>query len=870
MARPLALKTLQQTPTDPSEAGPDNRLCQKCGLWGDTGGDASAEGETTAPGTQQISPAVAPSPPSSFIGRCLNKLATKLADEMDEVYAKPSIVFLGNFEEKDRNYLLAITRKMGVSDESIVFRSLTICPSEGPTPLQLRCCRAFLLGWLGCVRPSVLVACGDHGLAALTGNASMRVTHQFGREITIPEIPEQVAFATYHPEETRNWRKAMRSIQNNFQIVRDVKRTQEEVLKKPVSWKNFDDLNTAGACGFDSEFDDEKVWTVSLAVVEPDAYVVKDIEETTDLLIEDNTTVLTAHYAQVDLDTLVRLGCAAEDWLQGKRLYDTFVLCHIQNENLPLKYHYGIEDCLTRLYRAPNWKAETAVEDPAAPGTWGLERRKKRCGYDAWASLKIFESPEIQAVIRNAPFVVEWQHRMIPTYHRMKYAGVSIDQVVFDRLNAETSFIEKQYREKLEPVIRERYQWEGFHLSNNADIRTLLYEKMGMPKWKYSESGLPSVDADAMEDMVGEPMIPDLLHWRKAHKLVTTWYGKDAKANSTPLFQRISWGDSGIGYLPVNLGVGQTVTLRRQSNAPNMQNWAKETRPIVCSRWGNEGRLIWADYEKLEVYLLADEIHDNKLKSYFLEKGGYLGLAKSLMGIDITKESDNYRAVKATALGANYNMKAMTLATQLYYQAGVRYSDDFPAYKWNTDHYRQCKDLLERYHRMFPKIGEWQLRVKAELIKKQGVHNRLKQFRHLPCPNGEATPGFPRLLNQAINFKIQSVAGFVTGIAAVLIEESVVAQTNYMQYHKYLYHRHKALVKGSQNPWIKAPYLCNEVHDELMVDLPIENVAHMKEVMRERMTEGVKQVMRQGDPTFDAYLGVEIKSGRNWCVPDCS
>jgi len=328
MPRPAALKTLQQTPTSPIEAGPDNRLCQKCGLcnW-----------------------------PAPHPCKIHEELRFDSNDSFDF-----KILFLGNFTDKDRRYLLSITDKAGLRHDEILFRPLTICPSELPTPLQLRCCRAFLLGYLADIRPHVLVACGDTGLAALTGNASMRVTHQLGREITIPEIPEQIAFATYHPQDTRDWRKAMRSIQNNFQIVRDVRKTQEKVLKKPVETVTVG----LGVVGFDSEFDDDVVWTTARA--NTNSYVVADVEEEYEPLgqsiLPENTLV--AHYIQVDLDTLVRINAATEDWLQGKRIYDTFVLSHIQNENLPMQYHYGVEDCLTRFYRAPNWKAETAVLDP--------------------------------------------------------------------------------------------------------------------------------------------------------------------------------------------------------------------------------------------------------------------------------------------------------------------------------------------------------------------------------------------------------------------------------------------------------------------------------------------------------------------------
>ncbi len=822
MARPPALKILQSTPTDPSEAGPDNRLCQKCGLF-------PTEGLTLSQNTDDI-----------------------------------EIMFVGNTKEEDRVFLRKTCDKIGVT--RLVFRNYILCPVDGVMPVHLHCCRAFLLGEIATTKPRVVVALGDMGLAALRGNASSRVTHTLGREIFIPEIPEQVIFTTYHTEAIRDSTRESRALPKNFQIVRDIKKTQVDVVKKP---EMVDKVVTGSPSvfGFDTEFDEEGTYTLALA--DQTRMVVVDKEQEQNLSIIPDDATLAAHYIQVDLDQLVREQIPCEEWLQGKRIQDTFVLAHFQNENLPQQYHYGVEDVLTRLYRAPDWKKETEVLDPAKPLSWGIEKRVKRCGYDAWASYKIWEHPAVQKLLSESQFVMKCQHRMIPTYHRIKYTGVYVDKTVFDQMHDTTLLTETQYRKSLEPYIREEFAWPEFDLSNNGHIRTLLYGKMKMPLLKKSQSGLPSVDADALENMIAEPMIQDLLTWRKANKLMTTWYGKEAKSNSKPLYERVYWGEGDVGYLPVNLGVGATATGRRQSHAPNMQNWAKESRPIVCSRFGKEGRLIWSDYEKLEVYLLADEIKDEKLKQYFREKGGYLGLARDLMGTSVEKGDDNYRAVKAVALAANYNAKPMSIAGQLYYKANVRFSDDFPQLKWKSVHYYKSQELLETYFHMFPKIKQWFTTVEHELLANQGVRNRFGHFRHLPCPSGVNTPGYKHLLNQAINFKIQSVAGLVTGISAVLIEQALLKYTTitYTEYHHMLLMNYQQLIKGEPVIWKQIPYLCNEVHDELMVDAPQKDVPHVKQLVQHHMTKTVKTLLQTADPTFDAYLGVEQEVGQHWCQP---
>ncbi len=695
----------------------------------------------------------------------------------------------------------------------------------------------------------------------------MKVQPHLGREIEIEELPEQVAYATYHPSDIRNLSKPAVSIQRNKQIVLDVKKCLEETLEKPVEASM---VNHELVVGFDTEFMPETGEVITVSLSDCDTYSIDDKEDIDGGLRRVPTrmqmpAILAAHFAHVDIDSLCTLDSTTPAWLKGENLRCTFILAHMQNENLPQKYHYGVEDVLCRLYRAPNWKDETEVVNPADPTSWGLEKRKRRCGYDAWAALKIYQHPLIQQVVKDSPFVVHWQHRMMMTYHRMKYTGMIIDKRVFEEMRQEMVPQEEALRKSLEAEILDRYYIPEFQLSNNNALRELIYKHMKMPQIKKSQSGLWSVDADALEDMKSEPLIGKILEWRHMSKILTQWYGVNARPSSIPLQERVTWSGD-LGHIPVNLGVGQTATLRRQSNSPNVQNWTKKVRKAVTSRFGKEGRLIWSDYEKLEVFLLADEIKCEKLKDYFMNKGGYLGIGSQLMGMNITKESDHYRATKATVLAANYYAKPMTIANQLFYKAGVRYSQDFAEVKWKSEHYRKSKQLLERYYMMFPKIPAWFEEVRRELLKNQGVTNRFGHIRHLPCPNGDNTPGFNRLLTQAINFKIQSVAGLVTGIAAVAIEDYIVDK--YLNDEWQTYHKHLMDVYYAKDisQYKKVPYLYNEVHDELDIDCPLEYIDEMKQSIEILMTSYVKKVLQQQDSTFDAHLAVEMSVGEHWYV----
>ena len=841
MPRPIKLSVLQSTPTWALEAGPDNRLCIKCGLWNDQSKAAIAQLVEQLPCKRLVEG-------SSPSGGSIN------------------ILFLGSVDEQEKKFLLTICRKQGYDSSQVAFLSPVLCASDNVSPHHLRMCRAFILDTIRSYHARHVVVLGPEALASLRGKSDYKnIDKLLGREQTCEDLPGLTYVVTYHPSQqlTHN------SIQKGKRLALDIKKLKWNKLTLPEEAESV----VRPVVGVDTEFDSDKVWTISVG--DDTKQATFDIEDNTfEKFSSINLATIVGHNLPCELDSLVRVGMVQERWLKGRDCLDSMILMNIYNENLPMKDHLGLEASLCRMYRAPNWKAETEVLDESDPGSWGVEKRRRRCGYDAWATYKLYEHPSVLKLIDKCQYVVYWQHRMLPTYHRLKYAGVMVDRSVFDKFHNETLPKEQLYYNRVVNQVKSDYDWNDFNPKKGEHLVRLLYKKMKLPVLKWTKNHNPATDADALENYSAEPEIQDLLEWRKANKLMSTWYGKEAKGNTIPLFHRIHWKGDGLGYLPVNLGVGITSTLRRQSNAPNMQNWNKKTRGIITSRFGSRGKLLWSDYEKLEVFLLADQIKSKKLLNYFLNKGGYLGIAEDLMGSKITKDHPNYRATKAVVLAANYFATPYTVANQLYYKAGVKFSDDWPTRMFKSDHYARCRELLDTYFCMFPEIYDYFMETKTELLKNQCVVSRLGQIRHLPCPKGEDTPGFKHLLNQAINFKIQSVAGHVTGIAAVLIEEQLVSQfyKSYTDYHGYLIQQHKDLTTnpkhGILSTWKEGGYLCNEVHDELVVDVSTQYQLDTQRMMKEMMVVSTKKELQKIDPLFDAHLGVEEDFGQFWHVKE--
>lgn len=283
-----------------------------------------------------------------------------------------------------------------------------------------------------------------------------------------------------------------------------------------------------------------------------------------------------------------------------------------------------------------------------------------------------------------------------------------------------------------------------------------------------------------------------------------------------------------------------------------MQNWPPDMRKMIVSRYP-DGSILEFDYKSLEVFLLAFEAGDDKLYDYFANKGGYIAVAKEMWGTEVVKGSQEYRATKSIILGTNYNMQTKLMAENLWYM-DVRFSDNYEQHTTKVD------ILRNRYLDMFPGIRPFMEKQKQYLIRHQCAVTRTGRRRHLLLPQGRQTPGFGRLVNQAINFPIQGLAADVTGSALLDSEGLICAESGLtlLDYHK--------LVLNKDWNTKHVPLIVNEVHDSLVFDLPWspeDSRTRSLTIKLKGVIEAVK-TLRELCPSFTLTLKAETKLGRTW------
>ncbi len=790
------LLTLSQTPELLKAAGPGRELCRTC-------------------------------------GRDLDYMSTYVPAD----YTKEALlVFDTPPTLEERVLIYSAMSEAGYTSTDIAYTAAVRCRKTQPTMKQIRCCRPFVLRSIELLQPKAVFTLGSSALRSVTNDGKMtNVTKLRGRPITIHAITP--CYATYSPEAV-----LLGGVNYKKRIVEDFKRRRQTPVPYPAL-----DLPAGSAVSVDTEYaPDKSLLTVGIANdIQAVSAEPKD-DNFYEVLghIEDRpgAAVLVGHSLTGDLDKLVELNLARANWVDGTKTLDSLLLARMADENRG-KGGYDLESLLTSDQNVQPWKAATEAYSKTDATQWPVDLRKERCRLDAWASAKLIEKFCNDPAVAKMPVTLTHQIQM--SLHRIRLAGVVIDGTKLRDIGASL------HAERVEASARltqaaQRLGMTSFTPTNDSDIRELLYKRMKLPVEKKTKGkGLPAVDKITLAQFKDRPEVDLLLRFNKADKALSTSI-EGVQQLLTPI------PDKAQGWMPVNINPLGARTGRRSSERPNMQNWPAQPgmnmRQLVVSRFPGGGILEF-DYKSLEVFILAFEANDTKLFDYFDKRGGYIAIAKDMWGKDVQKGSLEYRSCKSVVLGTNYNMQTKKMARTLW-DMSVRFSADY------KEHENQTDKLRNKYLDMFPGLRTYMHRQRQYLLKNQCVVSRTGRVRHLPH-DGVDTPGFGHMINQAINYPIQSLAADVTGSALVDCEQHLCKS-----WHISLQEYHTRLLAKD---WPRMPIPINEVHDSLVFDVPKtlpDTLNMIQRELQECMTS--VKTLRQLCPSFTLPLKVDMKYGPHW------
>ena len=366
---------------------------------------------------------------------------------------------------------------------------------------------------------------------------------------------------------------------------------------------------------------------------------------------------------------------------------------------------------------------------------------------------------------------------------KMEHRGIGVDpavlQTIRDELVAETEA-------KRSAVIE--LAGHDFNVNSTKQLREVLFDELGLTPQKKTKTGY-STDAQSLEKMRSEhPIVENLLQYREVEKLRST-YGEG-------LLAEVGEGDR------IRATFQQTVarTGRLSSDQPNLHNIpvrSERGRVFRTAFVAPEGhKLLIADYDQIELRCIAHLAEDPGLIEAF-EAGDDIHTATAARVFDIAPDDvhvEERSKAKMVSYGLAYGMEAYGLAQRLNIAV------------------TEAAEILENYFKAFPAVKQY-MEDTVELARERGytetLFGRRRQIPELSSGNRQIRQAGER---QAMNAGIQGLAADIFKVALVNVD------------------------KALEDEGLESTIVL-QVHDEIIVEAPESEVAHVGELMRSIMRD---------------------------------
>ena len=385
----------------------------------------------------------------------------------------------------------------------------------------------------------------------------------------------------------------------------------------------------------------------------------------------------------------------------------------------------------------------------------------------------------------------------------MESTGMVIDPAVLRKLSMELTTRLKKLEDQIVQLAG-----QPFNVASPKQLADILFEKLKLPGGKKGKNGDYSTNADTLEELATQHPLPALvLEWRQLAKLKST-YTDTLIADINPKTGRVHTSFSMAG----------TTTGRLASSNPNLQNIpirteeGKKIRTAFIAPPGH--KLISLDYSQIELRLLAHMADVPTIRQAFMDGIDiHAATASQIFDAplkDVTQEMRSH--AKTINFGLIYGMSAFGLASQL---------------KISRD---QAAQYIEAYHTQYPGIKAYMEEMK-EFARQHGYVETLFKRRcyiaDIRSKNGNIRAMAER---QAINAPLQ-------GSNADIIKRAMNDIPKALGQHKL------------QSKMVL------QVHDELLIEAPIDEVDATIQVVKKIMESVV---------TLKVPLKVGTGVGNNW------
>jgi DNA polymerase-1 len=332
---------------------------------------------------------------------------------------------------------------------------------------------------------------------------------------------------------------------------------------------------------------------------------------------------------------------------------------------------------------------------------------------------------------------------------RMQARGVAIDVAYLNEMAQDVGTRMTALRDEIY-----RKAGEEFNLNSPPQLRTILYEKLGLSPGKRTPKGQLSTDATVLEKLRDQhPIVDALLQWRELDKL-----------NSTYLEALPRQVDPADGRIHTTFNQTGATTGRLSSSNPNLQNipvrgeLGRKIRRAFIPGSADQVLLV-ADYSQIELRILAHLSGDEGLKAAFEEgRDIHTATAARVFGLPEDKVDSSLRnRAKMVNYGLAYGMNAFGLAQRL---------DITPD---------EAQEILDAYFQTFPQISDYLDRQVAKAAAEGFTETMLGRRRYIP----ELQASNPRVRDlgrrMALNAPIQGSAADVFKLGMIRVDRALSA-----------------------------------------------------------------------------------------------
>jgi len=435
-----------------------------------------------------------------------------------------------------------------------------------------------------------------------------------------------------------------------------------------------------------------------------------------------------------------------------------------------------------------------------------LEQASPYAAEDADITLQLHQAlwPQLQAIPELEKVYSELEMPLLPAINLLERNGVNIDIWMLQQQSDELGH-------KLEKLEKQAFDIAGeeFNLGSPKQLGTVLYEKLALPILKKTPKGQPSTAESVLQDLAddGYELPQVIMQYRSLSKLKSTYTDR--------LPEQVN---RSTGRVHTSYHQAVTATGRLSSSDPNLQNIpirSEEGRRIREAFIAPEGyTLLAADYSQIELRIMAHLSQDDSLLKAFAQgEDIHRHTASEIFNVSLDEvSSDQRRSAKAINFGLIYGMSAHGLSKQL----GIER--------------HQAADYMTTYFERYPGVKEY-MDSTREQAKMDGYVKTLFG-RRLFLPEINSSNGMRRQYAErtAINAPMQ-------GTAADIIKRAMI------DIHQWLVEENSAI------------HMIMQVHDELVFEIPLEQIDAAKVQIEKFMVNAVK---------LDVPLEVGIDTGDNW------